>query len=563
MIAVTGKLRIYFFWSCVINLNGASVYAQNPISTPDSGDLLQQQRAPLEIPKLKKNSIYELRSQTEGNDSPPFYVKHIELSGNHVVSGEALQLLLQPYQERELTLNDLQVLCYDIGDYYRQQGYLFSRAVVPQQAVKGGVVQLQIIEAKLNQVSVNNSSGVKSTFLQRIAKPAQDHQSISESRLNRVLLLMQDLPGVEVKTSIQAGNSLGQSDLVVNVSERRPEHRVSVDNYGSRATHRLRGSGQFQFANLAGYGDLLSVNVSSSGERMVQTGLNYQLGLGGYGSQIGFSLSYLDYALGENLKDLNAEGQAKSGGVYWRQQWRRGLSYNLDTQLNLQRQALDDKISSGNFQTKRDVDSLSLSVNSDWSGWLGENSVGRAQLSAHAGWVEFDNADAEQRDALSADTEGRFSYLKLDLQHRQAINPNWQYSLRLGLQKSFDNLDSSQKSSTAGPYAVRAYNVGVLSGDSSLVVSGELSYGLPETDIGDFSLYGFVDAAKTRINQRLWQGVSGRNNISLVGAGIGLRWSGLEKWSVNTYVAAPLGSRPSELGKTNGGLLWFELSRRI
>lgn len=553
---------------CALSLLSAAVltpnvYAQSQISVPDSGSLLQQQRQPLAVPKLKQEGVYELRAPVDASNSPPFYVNRINLEGNQVVSSEALQGLLQPYQERELTLNDLQVLCYEIGDNYRQQGYLFSRAVVPQQSVADGVVQLRVIEAKLDQVAINNKSGINSVFLQNIVKPVQQHQSINEKELNSALLLMKDLPGVEVKTAIQAGSAVGQSDLVVSVRERRPEHRLSVNNYGSQATHRLRASGQFNLANLAGYGDLLALNLSSSGERMVQAGVNYQFGLGANDSRLGFNLSYLDYALGENLKDLNAEGQAKTVGVYWRQQWQRGLSRNLYSRVSLQRQILEDQINNGLFQTNRDVDTLSININGDWRDALAENSVSQIGLGLKAGQVTFTDADAEQRDARSTDSQGDFSYLTLDLQHRQALNADWQYSLRLGAQKSFDNLDSSQKFSAAGPYGVRAYEVGAISGDSSVLFSSELSYFWMENPLGNFTLYGFADAARIQINQRLWQGATGRNRLSLAGAGFGLRWQGFEHWNASTYAAAPLGSSPSELGKSKSGLLWFELSRRF
>lgn len=545
----------------LLGMIAANNYLQ--ASPPDSGSLLQQQRQPVNELALQNTGEYELLAPTGARNSPPFYVSRIALTGNHVINREALQHILEPYQERQLDLNDLQIVCYQISSYYRQQGYLFSRAVIPQQSVKDGVVLLQVIEAKLNEVAIINNSNVRNKFLQRIINPAQRQQSINEGNLNQVLLLMRDLPGVEVKTAIQAGNALGQSDLVVEVNERRPKHRLSVNNHGSRSTHKLRANGQFNIANLAGHGDLLGLRLSSGGERMVQAGLNYQLGLGANDSQLGFNLNYLDYALGENLKDLNAEGQAKSAGVYWKKHWQRGLNANIHTHFNLQRQVLDDQINNGVFLTKRKVDSLSLSINSDWRDGFADNSVSQAQLGINWGRVNFSNVEAEQRDARSANSQGNFGYLTLDLQHHQALNADWQYKLRLNGQQSFDNLDSSQKFSTAGPYAVRAYEVGTVSGDSSVLLSAELHYRWPTTTLGDISLYGFVDTAKTQTNHELWQGATGRNRIGLSGVGFGLQWQGFEHWSANTFVATPVGSSPAELDQHKSGLLWFELSRQF
>jgi VCBS repeat-containing protein len=213
--------------------------------------------------------------------------------------------------------------------------------------------------------------------------------------------------------------------------------------------------------------------------------------------------------------------------------------------------------------THRNVDTLSVNLNGDWRDQLGDNSVSQIRLGLNLGQVDFTDPDAEQRDSRSTNSQGDFAYLTLDLQHRQALSTNWQYSLRLSAQKSADNLDSSQKFSAAGPYAIRSYDVGSLSGDSSFLISTEFNYRWAATQLGNFSVYGFADGAKIQINQQLWQGVTGRNRISLAGVGLGVRWQGFKQWSGSTYIAVPLGSTPNELGKRKAGLLWFELSRHF
>lgn len=542
-------------WLSVL-LSGVS-HAQIP---PDSGDLLQQQQTPLAAPRLQKDHIFELQPQAVGTDSKPFFVSSITLHGNEQVPTSALAPIISEYQNKELTFNDLQLLCYGITQHYRRQGFLFARAVVPQQTLKDGALELQVIEARLGEIRIDNQSPATTQFLDRVLSQAPAGKAIKENTLNRALLLLQDVPGIKVRTAIRAGQSLGLSDLRVAVTKQSPKHQLSVHNFGSRSTHRMRLNGGLNFANLLGTGDLLAATLSTSGERMVQGGINYELGLGDNSNRLGFQLSYLDYALGENLKDLNAEGQASTLAMYWRHHWLRNLSANLSSNVQLQRQSLDDQLDNGAFLTERDVDSLLLSLTGDIRDFGFDNSISSLTLAATIGELTFSNPEARARDRLSANSQGRFSRVNLSLQHRQALSPELELSARLSAQWAQDNLDSSQKQGTTGPYAVRGYDVGGVSGDSATLLSTELQYRFSDTDYGRFAFYGFIDAAQAQLNQHRWAEVSGKNRVSLAGAGFGLRWQH-QDWNSQLFVAAPIGNKPDALPQTKTGLLWFQIGR--
>lgn len=528
---------------------------------PDSGELLQQQQRPSSLPSLKKSGLFKLRPPKQSQKHQKFHVSTITVIGNHAIDSIKLRPLIDPYQNRDLSFADLQLLCYKISEYYRQQGFVFSRAVVPHQELKNGQLQLRVIEAKFGEIVINNDSAVSSGFLSNIIKPVKTNKTIEEHSLNRALLLLQDIPGIEVTSSIHAGQSLGLSDLQLQVTSSAAQHQVSFYNFGGRHTHRANLRGTFNFDNLVGRGDLLSLSLNTSGERLLQTSVSYDIALGGSGHYGGINISYLDYSLGENLKDLNAEGKAKTAAIYLRSRWVRDISYNFSSQLRLQRQSLDDQINNGATQTKRVVDSISLSLSGDVRNWLSETSINSWLVNMVAGDVAYGNAAAQTRDAFAAETQGRFHKLNVNLRHLQALSENLQLSVNFSAQKSFSNLDSSQKQTLAGPHAVRAYDVGTLSGDSGYLLSVELQRSFDADKFGRFSLYGFIDAAKAELNTRPWSQLNDDNHISLAGAGLGLRWQGFDSWNANIFAAAPIGNTPTQLGNPNTGLLWFEMSK--
>jgi hemolysin activation/secretion protein len=91
---------------------------------------------------------------------------------------------------------------------------------------------------------------------------------------------------------------------------------------------------------------------------------------------------------------------------------------------------------------------------------------------------------------------------------------------RLAAQKTDQNLDSSEKFSIGGPYAVRAYPIGEGSGDEGVLAQIEL-----RTVVGAFSPFVFVDGARSKFNAKADSLLFPPevNTRSLIGAGIGTR----------------------------------------
>jgi hemolysin activation/secretion protein len=83
---------------------------------------------------------------------------------------------------------------------------------------------------------------------------------IEQPRLERDLLLLKDLAGVASAATLKAGEQVGTSDLVVEITPTRTfTGTLEADNYGNTYTGRVRAGGSVAAANLAGRGDLLSI----------------------------------------------------------------------------------------------------------------------------------------------------------------------------------------------------------------------------------------------------------------------------------------------------------------
>ncbi|WP_306823231.1 ShlB/FhaC/HecB family hemolysin secretion/activation protein, partial [Janthinobacterium sp. UMAB-60] len=94
-----------------------------------------------------------------------------------------------------------------------------------------------------------------------------DGQVIATPPLERRLLLLSDLPGVQVSSTLAPGASLGASDLIVEVQPgSRFNGSIDVDNQGNRYTGRNRIGATLNINELAGIGDVASVRAFTSAD---------------------------------------------------------------------------------------------------------------------------------------------------------------------------------------------------------------------------------------------------------------------------------------------------------
>ena len=116
---------------------------------------------------------------------------------------------------KELTLSQLDELAGRITDYYHNQGYPLARAIIPAQTISGGVVRMEIIEARYGKINLDNSSRVDDPLLAATLSPLQAGKMVEQNALDRALLLLSDVPGVAVAATLQPGDAVGTSDLLV------------------------------------------------------------------------------------------------------------------------------------------------------------------------------------------------------------------------------------------------------------------------------------------------------------------------------------------------------------
>lgn len=522
----------------------AQVRGTAPVNS-GSGQLLQQVPQPtLQPPSSDLGLTIQQPKEAPADNTKTFPVRQIEITGNTELPTDMLHAVVAPSEGKNLTLADLNALADRISELYHQHGYPLATAYVPAQTIDSGVVRIDVAEARYGAVALNNQSQVSGPVLDRTLAALQPGQPVSEFELERTLLLMQDIPGALVSSTLRPGQQVGTSDLLVDVT---PQQRVTgdagVDNFGDPYSGRVRGSGSVYINGLFNQGDLLDFSGLTSGGGMNYGRMDYRYLLNGQGTTLGATVSALDYRLGNDLSDLDSHGSAFTTGVVLAHPLIRNTAGNLYGQLEYDFRRLNDNIDIIGLQNDRHTNSLTSTLAGDE---LDANGVSNARLAMTWGVLSANNWQTDIIDQLGADTAGHYVKLSLSLSRLQQLTNRDALYFGLSGQTASKNLDTSEQFYLGGPDSVRGYDVGVLSGSRGYLATFEYRHDAAFQNIpGLFQFSAFVDTGWVQQYKEAF--VPGPNTGQLSSAGFGVQWNGPYKLLVSASVAFPFGRTPEIL----------------
>lgn len=526
-------------------------------TAPDAGQSQQNlDQRPLQLPgkqRLELN-LPDAPSTEAKSGGPSLQVNRFTLQGNSAITSEELLALLADLQNRTVSLGELQAGANRITALYRERGYPLARAYIPAQEIEGGVVQIAVMEGRYGEIALNNTSRVSDVALAPI-KQLKSGDAVRSAPLERSLLLLSDTPGVEVKSTLKPGASVGATDLLVDVQPGPLlSGSIDADNYGNRFTGEYRLGGTLNVNSPLGLGDRLSLRAMGSNEDQQYGRIAYQLPIGPWATQVGVAYSDMDYQLAKDFDDLDAHGNARITSAYAIQPLVRSRDFSLYAQLQYDDKRLKDDIDL--FDSKSDKRSrvVTTSLNGESRDQLFGGGINSFALAWSQGSLTIDGAANQRFDDLSAGTQGRFHKLNPSLVRLQRLTDHFSLYSQLQGQWADGNLDSSEKISLGGAYGVRAYPQGEASGDQGWLANLELRYALTES----WQLSTFVDHGEVRLNKDTWS--DGDNHRSLSGAGVGARWVA-SGWQISATSAWKLGNADPQSDVNRSPRVWVQAVR--
>lgn len=525
---------------------------------PDAGQILENIKAPLTLPPPTDGVLPEPAPARPALSLPSdvkVRVTAFRITGAREFSEAHLLALLADSTDRELSLAQLQGLAERLTAHYREQGYLLARAYLPAQDIRDGLLTIAVLEGRLGKVQLDNRSLLNDATAQRQLDDLHPGDAVQAASLERSLLQLNELPGAEVHSTLKPGASVGLTDLDVSLGAGpRVAGSLEADNFDNRYTGSERLGGNLAINSPTGLGDTLSLRGLTSGAGMNYGRLAYQLPVGPQATQIGVAWSEMRYELGEDFESLDAHGKASIGSVYALQPLLRSRQARLDGQLSYERKRLEDQVDATDTTLDKTLDVWSLGLSGSHQDSLLGGGAMQYSASLVAGNLELDAA-SDALDDAGLDTRGHYAKLAFQLTRLQRLTDRFSLQLRASGQRAAKNLDSSEKLSLGGAYAVRAYPQGEAAADDAWLANLELRY----APAPSWQLFGFYDAGGGRISHRPVAGTAD-NRRTLSGAGVGVSLALPAAINLQAFAAWRTGSQPTS-DDDRSPRLWLQTTK--
>ena len=495
-----------------------------------------------------------------------FDLEKVVIEGNTTYTHNEIKELYSNYIHRQVSLADMYVLSNAITNRYRNDGYILSQVIVPPQTIENGTIKFRVVEGYIDRVTVvdEEATGYAAERIRDIADNIRNDNVLNAEALERYLLLINDLPGVEARSILgPSPDKTGAAELRVIVERKPYDAYVSVDNYGSRFL------GPYQFTAAGSSNSLIGQNETISGlvvyapssdvpsPELLYGSVSYKQPITQEGTTAELSVSIADTEPGSILEQFDVEGKSKlyalklehpfvrsrTTNLYGHVQfdWRDLTSENnlsADIEDNIRTLRVGGRVQHLDTLLGAGINSLAVEV-AQGLDVLGASNEDVATLSRAAGEVDYTKIEAEY-------------------QRLQKIRPGLNMLLGAKGQYTSDPLLSSEEFGVGGVSYGRGYDSSEIIGDQGFAGKLELQWNEPYewNMIEDYQLYSFFDIGRTFNEDAI---ANNQITDTLSSAGLGVRTDFTEDTKGSLTVAFPL-NRDVQAENDRNPRVYFSLS---
>lgn len=545
-ISFLSQLSAVLSFACLLLATPA--VAEELAQSPIGGD---RQPQPLpELSPLPEDSSPELAPAPANNEpeipvqDTELRVTRIELIGGTLYNRADFATLIIPLEGRRVRFSEIQEVADAITERYQNEGYLTSRAFLPQQNVKGGVVDIQLLEGSLNDLTIEGRQRLRDGYLRSRLEQASS-TPLNFNDLNDQLSLLGLNPLLDsIDATIEAGSAPGVSNLTMTVDEASPWFgSVNFNNYSTPSIGSERGQVELGFQNLTGWGDRLSVaygGTTSGGSNTWD--INYLIPVNALdGSISARAVIDRNEITEDEFDDLDLEGETELYELTYRQPLFRNPREEFALSVGFSYRDGQTFAFGGNptpFGIGPDADGVSrTSVVRFGQDYLKRDRLGawfaKSQLNFGTGFLDA----TENPDPLP---DGQFFSWLGQAQRLQQLNRNNLLIVQADVQFSPDSLLPSEQFAIGGGQSIRGYRENARTGDNGFRFSVEdritLARGGNARSI--FQLAPFIEVGRT------WNNPDNPNvqpeDSTLASGGLGAIWNPVDGMEVRLDYGIPI-----------------------
>ena len=475
------------------------------------------------------------------------FVRQFKLEGNTVFSNEELAPILAPYENREITAEEMQETKDKLTRFYINHGYMNSGAIIRDQKLENSEIVINIIEGVLSDIEFSGNTWLRTSYIHKRLKLAMEQHKgpLNINFLQERLKLLKQDPRIEnINATLSPGLELGQANLNVEIQEARPYHlNFKFNNYNSPSIGAYRGEINFGHKNLTGWGDTLNAQYALS-EGLDDYSVDYTIPITRWDTILGIRADRSESTVVTSpFNDLDIRSETTTYSASLRHPFYKSLFTEFAMGLKIEKRysetyVLDEKFPfpGSGADENGETDFMVYRFTQEWV------KRSTAQVTAIYASLNFGDVDGGEFDGGFVSWLGQFQWLRqMPPLGAGLFNNPWenQVIFAVNLQLSNDSLVSAEKFAVGGSYTVRGYRENQLTTDNGLTASLEWRVNVANLKIpglskksndGALQLCPFLNFGKG------WNtDLADPDPDTIYSAGLGLRWLISEKIYTELY----------------------------
>jgi hemolysin activation/secretion protein len=465
------------------------------------------------------------------DDSQRFILGGLSVEGATVFTEVELTAPYEALRGQEISFAQLTGIAGEMTRQYREAGYLLSRVVVPagRWDAQDARIRLVALEGFLDAVRYEGDAALAGPFesyWNAVKARLLSLRPLKHADFERELLLLQDLPGLEVASRFEeagseAGGEAGASTLILTLTRKPVSLNFNGGNTGTRSAGRGMVNLTAELASLPFIGGKTAFTWSQAVHRR-----EYYAFTLAHDHQFANGLvARASYTASESPKpdsdfarifDYETESRTFTAGINY--PFLRSRALNLSAGVNYEHRNGKSDLANAPYTRDR-LRNLTLEANFDFSDEWG----GVTQLApSFTRGLSIHNATDRDVDASSPNAPAKFNRFKLYASRNQSLPRDFSVFVAAEVQSADTSLSSYNRYSVGGTQFGRGYLPGVIENDQGLAASLEARW---QTGVGSLTVQPFVfaDYGKTWAAKKL-PGAVGKE--SLRSAGLGFRLMG-------------------------------------
>lgn len=470
-------------------------------------------------------------------------VKGFIITGQQAYTEEKLNSLLQDANGKEVSLRELQLLVDRITNFYHDNGYFLAKAYLPVQEASAGIIRVTVLEGVYGSILLQNQTWLSDSTIAAMLSNIKTGSAIYQPALERSILLLHDIPGINAEAVFRQGALVGTADLTVKISvDKKSTGNVTTDNYGYSFTGKNQVGVSNTLSHVLTERDMVSATMFTSGKLLTAYNYMYQTAVGTNGATLNFGYSSMNYKLGNEYEALHAYGKSAGGILSLQYPLLRTYKENVYGSVGYFHKKLDEELKTVFVKSNKVATGLQFGL---YGNSKGKEKEGNYSVSGTVGHLTGVASN-------SLFSSGQYVKANISVAHKQALTENTYISLVATGQFANRNLDSSEKMLLGGPNGVRAYAQGEAAGDAGYLGTIELHRVFASQDNKRvWEGIGFWDYGNVRLNK------TDTASESLSGAGVGISYAQEQDWYVRLYYAWKI-RHGTEQTDTENGRLWLK-----